>query len=93
MRVAGREVIEPSHGWALYRLFAIVVAVVAEDFGLRGIGGGDAGASVHEAVRLIEIGRGGDVIGNDGIVLPEFRNAIDLHGEKNRNVSAIEFAR
>lgn len=93
LRVAGSEVIEPAHGFAPYGLFAIVVAIVAENFCFGGVGGGDAGASVDEAVRLIEVDGGSDVVGNDGVVLPQFGDAVDLYGEQNGNVDASEFAR
>src|SRR5215831_18397899 len=44
-------------------------------------------------MRLVKVHGGSDVLRNDSIALPELRNAIDLHGEQDRNAHAIQFTR
>ena len=81
LHVAGGEDAVPPGGFrAVHRTFLVIDAVVAEDFGLSRIGGGDLAAAVNEAFGLIKVDGFGDVIGNDGIVLPKLGDAIDLDG-------------
>jgi len=61
--------------------FFVIGEIVSEDLGLGRIGGFDRGAAMDNAVRLIEIYRLSDVVGDDGVILPEFCDAIDLHSE------------
>ena len=73
-------------------IFPVVHEVVAEDFGLCGIGGRDAAATVDDALGLIEVDGLGDIVGDDGVVLPEFGHAIDLYGELNWNAFTLQVA-
>lgn len=89
--VAGGEyAIAPGGVGTIHRSFLVVHEEVAEDLSFGGIGGGDTAASVNDAVGLVEIYGGGDVVGNDGIVLPDFGDAIDLHGERDGDAFAAE---
>ena len=48
--------------------------------------------AVDDAMRLVKVHGLGDVGRNDGIVLPDFGDAIHLHGQHNRNAFAPQVA-
>lgn len=73
-------------------IFPVVHEVIAEDFRLGGIGSGDAAAAVDNALGLIEVDGFNNIVGDDGVVLPEFGDAIDLDGELNGNAFASQIA-
>jgi len=79
--VGSKDAVEPGSFRALDGMFFVIDEVVAQDFCLGGVSGGDLWAAVDEAMRLIKIDGLGDVVGNDGILLPEFGHAIHLDGE------------
>lgn len=94
LHVAGGEgVLEPGGSGAGDGGFLVVEAVVAEDLGFGIIGGGDFGAAVDQAVGLVKICRGGDVVGDDFVVLPGLGDAVDLNRQEHGDSDAIEFAR
>ncbi len=78
--VAGGEDAVPPGGFrALDGRFLVIHAVVAEDFGSGGVGGGDPAPAMDDALGLIKVHGFGDVVRNDRIVLPYLGHAIDLH--------------
>jgi len=89
--VAGSE--ETLHAGlvrACDRIFPVVDAVIPQNLGLRWVGGGNLRPAVEDAVRLIKVDRLRDVTGDDGIVLPDFGDAVDLHGEQNGNSCLLQ---
>src|ERR1700676_3845866 len=93
LHVAGGEyAVEPGSLRALDWSLPIVGQVISKDFCFGGIGGSDSGPAMDEAVRLIKIHRLGDVIGDDGILLPKFCHAIYLNSKQNRNALATQVA-
>ena len=70
---------------AFLRNFCVAETKISDNLGASGIGGADGGASVKDAIGLIEIYGAGNVCGNDGVLLAFLPDAIDLDGEKNRN--------
>ena len=44
-------------------------------------------------MRLIEVDRRGDIVGNDLVVLPGLGDAVHLHRQEHRDSRAIQFAR
>jgi len=93
LHVAGsEEAIEPGSLGAGDGIFAVVDQIISKDSGSRRVGRLDAAAPVNQAVRLIKVDGLGDIIGNDGIVLPDFSDAIDLHGQENGNASLAQVA-
>lgn len=90
--VAGHErSANPGRYLAFNRGLVVVVAIVAEDLRLRGVGSTDHGAAMDQAVRLVEVGCGGDVFGDDPVALPKLGDAIDLHGQQYGDADAIQF--
>jgi hypothetical protein len=89
----GESALEPRCSGARHGSLLVVEAVVAENPGFGIIGGGDLGAAVDQAMRLIKIHRGGDVVGDDLVVLPGLGDAVDLHGEQHGDSNTIQFAR
>jgi len=87
------EAIRPRSSWAVDWSFFVVHAVVAQNRGLGGIGGKDLAPAVDNACCLIKVHGLGDVVGNDGIVLPQFGDTIHLHRQQDRYTSATQIAR
>jgi hypothetical protein len=81
----GNDAVEPGGLGALDWILAVIHAVISQDVSSGGIGGNDLGATVDEAVWLIEIYGLSDVIWNDRIVLPQLGYAIHLNREQDRN--------
>src|SRR6202035_3870842 len=80
LHVAGsKEAVNPGSLWALYWILPVIGEVIPQNFGFRGISGGDLRAAVDDAMRLIKVHSLGDVVGNHGIVLPDFGDTINLH--------------
>lgn len=48
---------------------------------------------MNQPMRLIEVDRFRDIGGNHGIVLPELGDAINLHGQQDRNAVSLQIAR
>ena len=93
LHVAGCEDAVPPGGFgALDGSFLVIHTVVAEDVGSGGVGGGDLALAMNNALGLVEVYGFSNVVGNDGIVLPNFGDAIDLHRQQNRNALAPEIA-
>jgi len=91
--VAGHEgPANPGRCLAFNRSLVVVVTIVAEDLSLRSVGGMNHGAAMDQAVRLVEVGGGSYVVGDDSIALPELGDAVDLHGEQHGDADAIQFA-
>ena len=86
--VGGKYTVEPGSLRALDRVLLVVDEVISQNVRLGRISSFDLRAAVDDAMRLIEIDGLGDVVGNDGILLPEFGDAIHLDGEQNRNALA-----
>jgi hypothetical protein len=86
----GEEAVCPGGLGACDWCFLVIHAVIPEDFGFCRIGGGDLLPAVHDALGLIKVYGFGDVIWNDGIVLPQFGDAIHLHCEQNRHAFAAQ---
>jgi len=74
-------------------MLLVIHAVISEDLSLRRISGRDSSPAMDDAVRLIKIHGLGDVVGDDGIVLPHFGNAIYLHRQQNRHAFPPQVAR
>ena len=93
LHVAAREVpLEPCRSGAPDWRFPVIETIVAENLGLRIVGGGDAFATVEKAVGLVEIDSGHDIFGDDAIVLPGLGDAVDLDGEEHGDSGAVQFA-
>lgn len=88
----GKGTFEPGCAFATDGLFLVVEAVVAEDLRFRIVGGGDLGATVDQAMGLVEVDGGGDVFGDDFVVLPRFRDAVDLNCQQDWNANSVQFA-
>jgi len=86
--VGGKYTVEPGSLRALDRVLLVVDEVISQNVRLGRISSFDLRAAVDDAMGLIEIDGLGDVVGNDGILLPEFGDAIHLDGEQNRNALA-----
>ena len=84
----GEESIPPGGFGAVDGSFLVVDAVIPKIVGLCGIGGRDLATAMDNALRLIKVHRFGDVVRNNGIVLPEFGDTVHLHGQQNRNAFA-----
>src|ERR1700728_4530403 len=78
----GQETVCPGGLGASNWRFLVIDSVITEDFGFCRIGGSDVLLAVHDALGLVKIHGFGDVIWNDGVVLPQFGDAIHLHGEQ-----------
>ena len=76
----GEEAVCPGSVGAFDGSFLVIDEVVAEDLSFRGIGGDDLRLAVDDAMGLVEVDGLGDIVRNDGIVLPDFGDAIDLNG-------------
>jgi len=76
----GEDAVPPRSFGALDVILFVIEEVVAQDFGPGGINGGDVATAVDDALSLIKIHGLGYVIRNEGIVLPEFGDTIDLDG-------------
>lgn len=84
--------VEPGIADALDRRLVVVEAEITENLSASRIGRGNLMEPVDESVGLVKVGGGGDVIGNDAIVLPKLVDAIDLHGQQDGDALAIQFA-
>src|SRR3954465_15932815 len=71
------------------RLFLVIEAKVTEDLCPHRIIGNDFRITVEHSTWLIKIDRPPHIRGNDMVILPRFRNAIDLDGEQDRNASFL----
>src|SRR5581483_5808978 len=91
--ISHKSAIKPRSSITLHRSLLVIEPIVADDLGFRVIFGANLRASVDEAMRLVEIDGSCDVIGNDVVVLPRFRHAVDLHGEQDWNARLIQLAR
>jgi hypothetical protein len=90
--VGSEGAVEPGSPVALHRGLLVVEAVVAEDLRLRLVGGPDQRAPMNPAMRLVKVHRSRDVIWDDVVMLPRLGDAVDLHRQKHRNASMIQFA-
>lgn len=91
LHVAGSE--ETLHAGlvrARNRIFLVIDAVIPQNLGLRRVGGGNLCPAVENAMRLIKVHGLRDIAGNDGIVLPDFGDAVDLHSEQNGNSGFLQ---
>ena len=84
--------VEPRHAFTAGGILLIVEAVVAEDLRLGVVGSPNFLASVQNSMRLIKISGLDDIVGNDAIMLPRLGDGVDLDGEKDGDVVAIELA-
>ncbi len=84
--------VKPGIFRARDRSLLVIDAVVSQDGGLCRIGCRDLRPSVDQAVRLIKIDGLGDVVGDDGILLPQFGNTIHLHRQQHRDTLAPQIA-
>src|SRR5258708_34694786 len=75
----GKNAAEPGCLRALDWILLVILPVISQYLGLSRISGSDLGPAMKDAVRLIEIHGCGDVVGNDGVVLPRLGDAIHLH--------------
>src|SRR5579862_5025719 len=91
--VGGECPLEPRSALALHWSFLVVEAVVAENLRLGIIGGLDLCSPMHQAVRLIKIYRGRDIVGDNLVVLPRLGDAVNLDGEQHWDSRPIQFAR
>ena len=66
LHVAGSEcVVQPGILRALHRSFFVIHTVISQDFSPLRIGGGDLTSAMNDALSLIKVHGGGDVIGNN----------------------------
>src|SRR5215467_14001891 len=94
LHVAGcDDAIKPGKPFAPHRLFPVVEAVIAEYVGFGFVCGPNVLSAMDEPMRLIEIDGRGYIIGDYLVVLPELCDAIDLNGEHDGDVHAIQFPR
>lgn len=87
-----KDPLEPGSAFALDWGFSVIKKIVAEDVGSGGISGRDLGPAADDAVRLIEICCGHDVVGNDAVFLPEFGDAVDLDGQQDGDSGTVQLA-
>ncbi len=73
--------------------FLVIEAVISQNLRLRIIGRGDLRTTVEQPMRLIEIHRRRDIVGNDFVLLPGLLDAVDLHREQHRNSRTLQFPR
>jgi len=71
--------VQPGVIRTLERALRVVCSIVPKDFSSQGIGGSDLPPAVEDALGLIKIHGFSDIVGNNGVVLPELRDAIDLN--------------
>jgi len=84
LHMAGSEDSVPPRGaGAGNGSFLVIHEVIAQNFSSGGIGRSDLAATVDDAVDLVKIYGFGDIVGNDGIVLPQFGDTIHLDGQEN----------
>lgn len=74
------------------RMLRVVELEIADDVCARRIGGANLAAAMHDARRLIEIGRLDDVHRNHRVVFAGLTHAIDLNRQKHRDADLFEFA-
>lgn len=60
---------------------------------MGGIGSHDLPTAMHNTLGLVKVHGFGNIVRDDGIVLPPLRNAINLNGQRNRNPHALQIAR
>jgi len=84
--------VEPRHAFTPGGILLVIEAVVAEDLRLGVVSSPNFLASVQNSMRLIKISGLDDVVGNDAIMLPRLGDGVDLDGEKDGDVVAIELA-
>lgn len=88
----GKDAAEPGGAAAGHRFAVVRELVVAEDAGAGRVCGGDFWLAMDPAAGLIEIHSLLDVGGDQRIVLANLGNAVDLHGEQNRNADVLKAA-
>jgi hypothetical protein len=80
LHVAGSEYVgEPGILRACHGICFVIHAVVAQNLRSGGVCRGDLASAVNNALGLIKVHGFRDVVGNNGIVLPYFGHAVDLH--------------
>jgi hypothetical protein len=93
LHVAGsKHAVNPGSLRALDWIFPVIGEVIPQNFCLRGISGRDLRPAVDDAMGLIKIDGLGDIVGNNGIVLPDLGDAIHLHRQQNRYARSAQFA-
>ena len=74
-------------------IFLVIHAIVAEDFGMSGIGSHDLTTAMHDTLGLVKVHGFGNIVRDDGIVLPPLRNTINLNGQRNGNPDTLQIPR
>lgn len=85
----GEHAVVPRGAGTLDRILPVIHEIVAQNSRSGGIGGGDEGLAVNQTVSLKIVHGFGHIVRNDGVVLPKFSNAIDLHSQQDRNALAV----
>src|SRR5713226_4737677 len=75
-------------GWPV-----VVPEEIAQDLGLRWIGGRNSGAAMQQSACLIEVDRIGHIRRNHLIIVAWFGDAINLDGKQNWNFFLLQLAR
>ena len=75
------------------RLQFVVKSKVPEDSGAGFIHGANHGPAVESAIRLVEIGRGQNVGGDQFVILADLGNAIHLDSKENRDALFFQLSR
>src|SRR6266498_834163 len=73
--------------------FVVVLEKIAQDPGLRRIGGRNPWAAMQQSARLVEVDRIGHIRRNHSIIVAWFCDAINLDGKQNWNFFLLQFAR
>ncbi len=84
------DAVEPRIRGALERVIGVVDKKVPEDLRVVGILRPDLRLAAEEALVLVEVDSVGDVIGNHGVVLAGFGNAVHLNRQKNGYTVSLE---
>lgn len=93
LHVAGGEDAVPKRVFgALRGTLFIVHEVVSQNHSLCRVGRDDSAAAMDDAFGLVEVDGFGNVVWDDGVVLPQLGDAIDLNGEANGNTGAAQIA-
>ena len=94
LHVIGSNVtVEPGKSLAGDRSLVVIETVVAQDAGFGIVHSLDFRAAVDNSMWLVQVDGRGNVPGNEFVVLPGLRHAIDLSGQQHGDTHAVEFSR
>jgi hypothetical protein len=88
----GEDSVPPGGLSALDGSFLVINPVIPQDFRLCGIRCRDLATAMDNALRLIKVHRFGDVVRNNGIVLPEFGDKTGTPSRRKSRASSTAAA-